>query len=156
MVDPAWLLYLAEWDSREAFEAYRQTSPMPGTPDQFAQLPACRFYRRLALFERVLVPVSIIWVDVVDGPAERHAARRDLALAHHRSSVRGRPDLVLLEVYEAVDAGAGLLIVSGWESIASLQPTDQEPERELLERLAASGATVQRFVGRPLAETPAS
>ena len=153
MDDPTWLLYLAEWSSREAFEAYRQAAAMPGTPDQPRRLPACRFYRRLALFERVLTPVSIVHVAIVDGPAETHAARRDLVLAYHRSGVRGRPELVLLQVHEAVDGVPGLLIVAGWEIVGPLPGAGRDLERALLDRLAASGGTVQRFVGRVLAET---
>ena len=51
---PAWLLYLAEWSSREAFQAYCQEAPTPGAPDPIERLPACRTYRRLSLFGRVL------------------------------------------------------------------------------------------------------
>jgi quinol monooxygenase YgiN len=150
--DPAWLLYLADWDSREAFEAYRQTAPMAGSPDQLQQVPSLRFYRRLALFERVLTPVSIIGVAVVDGPAGTHASRRDLALAYHRSGGRDRPGLVLLQVHEAVDAVPGLLLISGWETIEQLQQADQAAGRALLDQLAANGGTHRRFVGRALAE----
>lgn len=85
-------------------------------------------------------------------PAGR-ADRRDLALMHHRSRVRGRSDLVLLHLYESVDGGIGLLIVSGWENTGPLQQADQDPEKDLLERLVANGGTLQRFVGRPVAET---
>lgn len=150
--DPAWLLYLADWDSREAFEAYRQIAPMPGSPDQFQQAPSCRFYRRLALFERVLTPVSAIGVAIVGGPAQMHAARRDLALAYHRSGGRDRSGLVLLQVHEAVDAVPGLLLISGWQTIQQLQQADQAAGRMLLDQLAANGGTLRRFVGRVLAE----
>ena len=152
MDDPAWLLYLAEWSSRDAFEAYRQTAPMPGTPEQFEEHPTIRFYRRLALFERVLTPVSVVHADSVDGPTASHAVRRDLALAYHRSSVRGRPGLVLLQVHEALDSASGLLILSGWEAASPLQQADQDLERTMLDQLPASGGTVRQFVGRALIE----
>ena len=154
--DPAWLLYLAEWSSREAFETYRQSTPMPGTPEQFQRLPACRTYRRLTLFERVLTPVAVVHVAVVDGPAESQVARRDLALAYHRSNVRGRPELALLQVHEALDGGPGLLVISGWAAVEPPPGAGQDAERALLDRLLASGGTVERFVGRVLAETSAS
>jgi hypothetical protein len=154
--DPTRLLYLAEWTSREAFEAYRQFAPMPGTADRFQRLPACRLYQRLTLFERVLTPVSVVHITTVDGPAETQPARRDLALAYHRSDVRGRPELVLLRVHEAIDGVPGLLIVAGWEGGEPPPPAVQDLERALLDRLLASGGTVHRFVGRVLAETTAS
>ena len=150
--DPAWLLYLAEWTSREEFDAYHQVSPMPGTPDQFQRLPDCRIYRRLALFERVLTPVSIIRADILDGSPETHAAQRDLALSYYRSEVRDRSGLVLLHVHETTEARPGLLIVSGWERADPPQLVDRHPEPDPLDRLTASGGTRQRFVGRPLAE----
>jgi quinol monooxygenase YgiN len=154
--DPGWLLYLAEWSSREAFEAYRRSAPMPGTPEQFQRLPACRAYRRLTLFERMLTPVALVHLAIVDGPAESQAARRDLALAYHRSDVRGRPGLVLLQVHEALDGGPGLLVISGWGPAEPPPAADEDAERALLGRLLASAGTVERFVGRVLAETTAS
>lgn len=150
--DPSWLLYLAEWSSREAFEAYRQTAPMPGTPDQLQQLPVFRFYRRLALFERVLAPVAVVHVAIVDGAAETQAARRDLALAYHRSGVRDRPELVLLQVHEAIDGAPGLLVISGWEAGAPLPRGSRDLERALLDQLVASGGTARQLVGRAVAE----
>ena len=154
--DPTWLLSLAEWSSREAFEAYRRSSPMPGTPDQPQRPPSCRTDRRLTLFERVLTPVATVQVAIVDGPAETQAARRDLVLAYHRSDVRGRPEPALLQVDEALDGGPGLLVIAGWAAGGPLPPAGQDLERVLLDRLLASGGTAQRFVGRVLAEASAS
>jgi hypothetical protein len=149
--DPTWLLQLAEWSSREAFEAHRQADRPPGTPEQLQRLAACRLYQRLALFERVLTPVPALHLHIVEGPARTHARRRDLALAYHRSRVRGRPGLVLLQVYEAVDGGPGLLVISGWETIALLQQAAEDQDRAILD--AASGGTARRFVGQVLADT---
>jgi quinol monooxygenase YgiN len=151
--DPAWLLYLAEWDSREAFEAYRRSAPLLGTVDQLQQPVVSRFYRRLALFERVMSAGPVISADLVDGPAQTHAARRDLALAYHRSGVRGRSGLVLLHVHEALDPPPGLLVISGWEGMTQLQQADQAAERTMLDQLVANGGAVRRFVGRALIET---
>jgi quinol monooxygenase YgiN len=153
--DPAWLLCVGEWDSRAAFDAHRPTASMPGTPDQPETLPSCRCYRRLTLFERVLTPIQLARVDVVAGPAESHAARRDLVLAHQRASRYGDPEPVLLATHEAIDAPCGLLIIRGWEvgsAPESPEWTDPGAERALLDRLVATGAAVQRFVGRPVAE----
>ena len=154
--DPTWLLYIAEWSSREAFDAYRQGAPMPGTPDQLQQLPLWRFYRRLALFERVMTAVPIISFGIVEGQPVTHAARRDLALAYHRSGVRGRPGLVLLHVHEALEPASGLLIVSGWEATTQVEQGAQGPERTMLDQLAANGDTSQRFLGRALFEATAT
>ena len=154
--DPTWLLYLAEWSSREAFDAHRQGAPMPGTPDQLQQLPVWRFYRRLALFERVMAAVPIVCADIGDGPPETHAARRDTALAYHRSGVRGRSGLVLLHVHEALAPASGLLIATGWETTTQAQQADQGPERTTLDQLDANGGTSRRFLGRALLETTAT
>jgi len=154
--DPTWLLSLAEWSSREAFEAYRRSAPVPGTPDQLQRLPSCRTYRRLTLFERVLTAVASVQVAIVDGPAETQAVRRDLALAYQRPDVRGRPEPALLQVHEALDGGPGLLVIAGWGAGDPLLQAGRDLERVLLDRLLASGGTALRFVGRVLAETSAS
>jgi hypothetical protein len=148
--DPAWLLYLAEWTSREAFDAYRQSELMPGLPEQFQQVPSTRFYQRLALFERVLTPTASVSVDIVDGPAVSHPIRRDLALTHYRANAHDRPDLVMLQVHEALDAVPSLLIVTGHPS----QQADRSSEQGLLDRLVANGGTARQFVGQAVVETP--
>lgn len=152
--DPAWLLYLAEWTSREAYDAYRQAAPMPGLPDRFQQPPSTRFYQRLALFERVLTPVARVSVDLVDGPAASHPIRRDQALTYHRSNAHAQPELVLLQVHEALDAEPSLLIVTGWGTAHPSQQHGQTIEQELLDRLIANGGTVRRFVGQAVVESP--
>jgi quinol monooxygenase YgiN len=150
--DPTRLLYVGEWDSREAFEAYCANARQPGRVDQFQQPPLCRVYRRLALFERMLTPVGLAYADIVDGPPESHAARRDLALAYHRTSLRSHTSLALLMIHEAVDDPAGLLIVSGWQSDAPLSQATPSPDDRLIGQLRDTGATVGQFVGRTLAE----
>jgi quinol monooxygenase YgiN len=152
--DPAWLLYLAEWTSREAYDAYRQTAPMPGLLDRFQQPPSARFYRRLALFERVLTPVARVSVDIVGGPAASHPIRRDLALTYYRSNAHAQPDLVLLQVHDALDAEPSLLIVTGWGTAHPSLADARAIEQTLLDRLIANGGTVRRFVGHAVVETP--
>jgi quinol monooxygenase YgiN len=154
--DPTWLLYVGEWESREAFEAYRAAAPQPGSLDQYQQPPTCRVFRRLALFERMLTPAWLAYADIVTGPLASHAARRDLALAYHRASQRGQTDLALLTIYEGVDGPGGLAIVSGWQAATPLSGRSAAPEQALIEQFRATGATVEQFVGLALAETAGS
>ena len=153
--DPTRLLYVAEWESREAFDAYRLTAPMPGQPEQFVAMPVCRIYRRLALFEHVLTPVHIAYADTVEGPAETHAARRDLLLAYYRASVRDRRGLVLLMTNEHIDQPPELLVVSAWQSPPAASAPELPGGEHLLDQLRAAGGTVNRFVGRQLVDTAA-
>jgi quinol monooxygenase YgiN len=152
--DPARLLYVGEWESRAAFETYRASARQPGTPEQHQQPPILRAYRRLALFERMLSSVGLAYAAIADGPPASHAARRDLALAYHRASLRGHAGLVLLMIHEAIDDPSGLLIVSGWQPDAPLTQATPSPDDGLIEQLRATGATVEQFVGRTLAEAP--
>jgi hypothetical protein len=57
---------------------------------------------------------------------------------------------------EAVDAPAGLLIVSGWASSQPFAEQAPAPDQALLDQLLATGARVERFVGRALVETVGS
>jgi hypothetical protein len=154
--DPARLLYIGEWESREAFEAYRVSTQQPGAADQYRQPLVCRVYQRLALFERMLSPVGLACADIVDGPPASHGARRDLALAFHRTSLRSRSNLAMLMIHEAVDHPPGLVIVSGWQPDVPLAQQRPTPDPALIEQLRATGATVESFVGRMLAESSAS
>ncbi len=154
--DPTRLFYVAEWDSREAFEAYRLSAPMPGRPDQFQAHPVCRAYRRLALFERVMTEVQSAHATIVEGAAETHAVRRSLALAYHRASARGQSGLVVLMMHEGIDDPATLLIVSGWQSADRSGTLEPHADRALVDQLQAAGGSVQQFVGRTRAETAGS
>jgi quinol monooxygenase YgiN len=151
--DPCRLLYVGEWESRRAVEAYRMTAPMPGRPDQFVQMPAFRYYRRLALFEHVLLPFDVVYVNQVTGPAETHAARRDLAVAYHREAARARLGLTLLMTNECTDDVQGLLLISGWRLHAPANHAKHSTDESLMEQLRATGGVVNRFVGRQLIET---
>jgi hypothetical protein len=152
--DPHRLLYVGEWESRRAFDAYRANAPMPGRLDQFVQPPAIRYYRRLALFEHVLTPFDLVYVDHVEGAPATHAARRDLALGYHRHAARAHPGLALLMTNERLDDPQDLLIVSGWRQHPSASPAGPTPDQTLFEQLRGSGGVVNRFIGRPLVETP--
>jgi hypothetical protein len=148
--DRTTLLYVAEWESSEAFESYRPSAPMCGSADLYRQPPACRFYRRLALFERVLVPIQQAYGIVVDGPTRSHSERRDLALSYHRASLQVQPDLVQVTVHETVDTPPGLLLLTGWRSAGVVEIA--EPTRGLIERLRATGATVEELIGHAVAD----
>ena len=132
--DPSWLLYVGEWESREAFEAYRTMASMPGRPEQYQRVPASRLYRRLTLFERVLGPVGIARAEIVDGPVESHAARRDLARDFHRLGPSNDASLVLLMLHESIEAPSGLLMVSGWDVEVPLTDPSLASRRELRRR----------------------
>ena len=152
--DPHRLLYVGEWESRNAFETYRANAPLPGRPDQFVELPTIRYYRRLALFEHVLTPFDLVYVDHVEGAPGTHASRRDLALGYHRQAARGHRGLALLMTTERLDGPQDLLIVSGWRQHPSASPVERAPDQTLFEQLRGSGGMVNRFIGRPLLETP--
>ena len=152
--DPTRLLYIAEWESSEACNAYAQTMPMPGTPDQYVQLPTLRYYRSLTSFERMLVPIGVASAVIVEGPADTHLTRRELGLAYHHIVVHQRRGLILLALYEAIAAPPGLLILAGWESMDAFQTAYDSEGPKLVDQLVAAGGVAQRFLGRVRAETP--
>lgn len=147
------LLYVGEWESRSAFEAYRVTAPIPGRSEQFQYLPTFRYYRRIALFEHVLNVVDVAYVDVVQGPPDTHTARRDLTLHYHRTEARRQSGLVLLMTNEQIGSPHDLLLVSGWRSPVPGGQPGPSLDSSLIDQLRASGGEVHRFIGRQLMET---
>jgi quinol monooxygenase YgiN len=152
--DPNYLLYVAEWESRKAFDAYRDTAAVPERTDQFQQLPTFRHYQRIALFEHVFATFDIVCVDRVQGPADTHAARRALALHYHRCEARQQAGLVLLVTNERAEDPQELLLVSGWRAPSPDGHPGQLPDHHLLGQLRATGGVVNRFIGRRLLATP--
>jgi len=151
--DPTRLLYVAEWESREAHEAVTRTMSLPGTPDQFVCPPTFRYFQPLTSFERMLVPIGIASAVIVDGPAETHVARRAQGLAYHQIAVKQRRGLVLLALHEAVDSPPGLLMLVGWVSLAAFRQAYEAAGPKLVDQLIGDDAVAHRFLGTIRAET---
>jgi len=152
--DPTRLLYVADWESPEAYDAYARGMPMPGRPEQYVQPPTRRYFRSLTAFERVLAPIGVASAVIVDGPAETHVFRRDLGLAFQQVVIHDRPGLVLLTLYEAVEPPAGLLMLAGWESVQAFEEAFATAQPKLVDQLVQAGGVARRFLGRVFAESP--
>lgn len=153
--DSTRLLYVAEWESEAAFNAYRATEPYPSHREQLQSVPSIRFYRRLANFERVSLRADLACVCFVSGPPEQHDAIREAALQLHHGAARREPGLVSLVTSERDEQPASLVIASEWQrgSPVGSQHHIQDahaPDEQLLAPLLAAGATLDRFVARHL------
>jgi quinol monooxygenase YgiN len=151
--DPTRLLYVAEWESREAHEALTRAMPLPGIPDQFVCPPTFRYFRPLTSFERMLVPIGIASAVIVDGPADTHLARRAAGLAYHQLVAHQRRGLVLLALYETTDPPPGLLMLVGWESLAAFRQAYEAAGPKLVDQLIGDDGVAHRFLGTVRAET---
>lgn len=153
--EPTRLLYLAEWESPEAFHAYRATAPHPGRADQLLRPPRFRFFRRLTLFEHVFAPIDLVCVCFVWGTPELHGHLREAVRHLHPGAGERFPGLVSLLTGERDDQPAELLVASCWQerattSAADAATLDPQPDAQLLAPLLAAGGTCDRFVARPV------
>lgn len=151
--DSTRLLYVADWESPDAYEAYARSAPRPGTPDQHLAPPTRRYYRRLVSFERMLAPIGVASAVIIDGPPETHLDRREHGLTYHRIVVAQRRGLVLLTLFEAVQDPPGLLMLAGWESMRAFEDAFQNATPKLVDQLVEAGGEARRFLGHVRADT---
>jgi quinol monooxygenase YgiN len=145
--DSSRFVYLGMWESREAYETAfggRQRTdielnlPTPVVP---------RYFRSLAMYERILVPMAIVACQIIEGPPSGAAQTEALLLELFDQRQSLGPGLVLSMYCEEVDVPGSFLIVSGWQTADALRAVTVARGTEFRARIAAAGATYRAFVG---------
>ncbi|MCC7371175.1 MAG: antibiotic biosynthesis monooxygenase [Chloroflexi bacterium] len=150
--DPQSMLYVAEWSSRPAFEAYRDQ----GDPDTFEAVlrdrEAVNICERLMFFGNYAYRAQVTRCIVVDLPAGAAADVQQVLLPNGRWAMHGSAGLVRYTVYREITHARRYVIVHGWQSTADLEA--QSPRRAALEAaLAGFSVTLRQFVGHEYAST---
>jgi hypothetical protein len=148
--DPASLLFLAHWDSREGFErAYDRRQPHPA--EALLARPATpRFFQSLVAFERVMVPVVARSVLLIEGSPMAMPPLRAYLLDLFETHRESLPGLVTCIVGEETASTATLLLVTGWQTLAGLDAVRGMMAAQFTTRIADAGATSHSFLGVPI------
>jgi quinol monooxygenase YgiN len=145
--DPSHFVYLGTWESREAYEAAfdkrRRTDIEVSLPAPIVP----RYFHPLAAYERVLLPMEMVALQIIEGPPSGAALTRAYLLELYEQRQSLGPELVLTMYCEEVDAPGRFLIVSGWQSAGALTAVSAVRGTEFFARMDAAGATVRRFYG---------
>jgi len=150
--DPAVALYVAMWDSPAAYEARLQrAAPLI---EKLCLAADCRFYERIHLFERVLVPGPLLTCTELTVPA----ATAEVVLAYlsqtSRPAIHRLPGCVLSILHRDLDAPERLFAFHRWRTEADCAAY-YALTGPLGERLHDWGVRLERFRGRVRADVHA-
>lgn len=146
--EPAALLFVAEWDSREAYEARLESIDVDARVAALLAGPPQRyFFRPLLTLEIEGRPLQVATAALVETrPPVRQAVHRYL-LKEASRAVRSRPGFAQRRLYVGWDNPDFLLLLTTWDSLAALESFVTDIGGDLTNTLRGLGATVQRFVG---------
>ena len=152
VADPDVVLYLAHWDSREAYAARRQG-------DDPAELDALavgkterRFYHPLTTYEAIEGRMGAISCTRLQCRRAATLAVLTFLLEGSGPTIRGYPGVVSHHLYQDEDHPNHFLAILGWESLAVAETARRDIAPGLDAELGKRGAILERFIGRTRAE----
>jgi quinol monooxygenase YgiN len=149
---PDRLLYVGQWDSREAYLAHAQVDgTLPHTALR-AGATTHQFFDQLALYEDMSRQAAMAACVTITAPPAMAAAVRAFVDRQGRQELVGRPGFVLRGVYQDQDVPERLFVMHGWESPAALETFVRTTAPTLNAQMAEWGASIDVFTGRIRAE----
>jgi heme-degrading monooxygenase HmoA len=145
--DTTAFLFLAHWDSREAFEQAFDARQAHLREPALLQVSRPRFFQSLVAFERVMVPIAARSVILIEGSAAVLSSMRTYLLDLFETHRESQPGLVNCIIGEEIAAPPTLLLVNSWQTSAGLDAARASMTTEFVTTVAAAGATFHRYQG---------
>jgi quinol monooxygenase YgiN len=145
--DPSHLLYVAEWDSREAFEAHARHVRTAALDALAVESEGPYYCRELYSYEDMARRAEVVACAIGEAPPESAAAMRALASDLGRTASQV-PGLIFYRLAEDVERPGRLVILHGWDSEASLARARGPAGRSVQQQLRALGARVTVSLSR--------
>lgn len=151
LTDPAALLYLGQWSSRESYES-RDTSHLERLDALCEGPPHRAFCQQLSLYEIVSSQVQVAGCLIIRAPHARVAEVVTFLHGEAALVTRAQPGFVLRAVYQDLDDPGQLFLLVGWRSADEQDAARHKLLPATRERLEELGATIEVFRGRTRAE----
>jgi hypothetical protein len=145
--DTTAFLFVAHWDSREAFEQALAARPSHLREPALLEVSAPRFFQSLVAFERVMVPIAARSVLLIEGAAVVLPSVRSYLLDLFETHRESMPGLVSCIVGEEITSPQTLLLVNSWQTPAGLGAARAAMTTDFVTTVAAAGATFHRYQG---------
>ena len=145
--DPDQFLYVAEWDSREAFERSGRQLHSPALDSFMSSFEGPYYCRELYSYENMARRPEVVACAIGEAPPESADATRDVATQLGRVASQ-TPGLVLYRLAEDVARPGRLVTLHGWDSIAALERARGDAGSPLQARLRELGVKVTISLGR--------
>ncbi len=152
--DPADLLGCIEWESREAYDAYRQTPVHREILDQLAAPAHARYCERLSAYERMLERSEVAACATIRLGAADPRAVEHFLLQEGRAEVIAAAGLVGRDVYRTLKRPPTYVVVHLWRRLTDLEEFRRDGAMRKERALTALGATVEWFTGPLSAKYP--
>ena len=119
---PTEVLYIGEWDSREAHWARVQENRVDELLAPFTNGPCVRYFlRRWVAYETPGTQVGAVDCVIIDSPPARRDVLQEFILRKAALELRTQPGFCYRRIYQDLDKPSRLLIVHGWASPAVMQ-----------------------------------
>jgi heme-degrading monooxygenase HmoA len=149
--DPADFLWLAEWESREAYDA--NLNDVQRELELLAAGPRERsFLEVVHSSEYIERRVAALTCVVVNATAQTVAQARDMMQTRGKALLEANPGFAARYLYRDVERAHRLVAVLGWSSLAAAEQAVQIIDRHADELVDALGLERQSFVGRVAVE----
>lgn len=141
------MLYVGEWASRSAFEAYRDQAGADAVESAFRESDRVIVCERLMFFGNYAYRSHVTGCLVVEAPPSSADEVYELLLPNGRWAMHGAAGLVRYTIYREVTHARRYVIVHGWQSAADLDALHGR-WAVLADTLARLGVTMLQFAGR--------
>ncbi len=143
-------MYVAEWESRDAYLA--RDSTHSAHIDELCRSVERHYYERLHLFERMLESGPFVMCTKLQVPPAVHDEALDYLLHQSRPAIWALPGCVYSALHRDLDIPGSLFAMHRWRTAADVERYDavrQDLGRPLIER----GVRIERFRARCRGET---
>jgi quinol monooxygenase YgiN len=151
--NPAEMLLVAVWESREAYLARLQTARVD---EYFADLcagpPERAFFQPVLTFDTKGRRASAVDCAVIHAPAENSENLRLFLVRDASRAMAVQPGLVQRRLYKALDDPCCFFVIHGWDSPAAFEQFRGTGGAHIVPELRQLGARVERFIGVTRAE----
>jgi quinol monooxygenase YgiN len=152
---PGSLLRISEWESRAAYEQFQRTETFADVVATAGVSPSIRFYERLTYYARMATSYAVNACSTMTAATDACSDLETFITTEGRFRTRAEPGLISHEIYRSVDSPRTYLVSHSWRRLEDLERFRREAGPAHAQRLAALGATIDRFTGVLIAEYPA-
>jgi quinol monooxygenase YgiN len=156
MTTPTEVLYIGDWESREAHQARVQENRVDELLAPLCSGACVRYYlRRWVAYESPQTEVGALDCAIIESRPERHEMVQAFLLREAAARFRAHPGFRYRRIYQDLDNPHRLVIIHGWQSPAAMQDFLRELMPSLDAALQPMGVTTATFVGVIRAELKA-
>ncbi len=148
LTDPCQTLYLATWQSREAYLEHRAHGCIDMRLDPLCRGEAARYFlRRWVVYENPQARATTVDCVLLQSPPDQREVLWAFLLRESGPKIRTQPGFCYRRIYQNLDHPDHVVVVRGWESPAAWERFRDEVEPSINLAGHFIGAATEHFIG---------